>query len=210
MNKIKKVQTKKVSKKSPAQVGRKRDEGLDSAILEATIEILAQVGFDAMTMDMVAASVKAGKASLYRRWPSKAELVRDSLIWMSSNSVNLESIPDNGNLRADLLAVMRPFHKEHSERKLKVLMGLGSFISVHRKLYDEVLATNYGQWSEINKKLMKKAIERGEISKKADIDLACRVIVAMSAHSALNLKQYFDKNAYAEVLDKIILPALEA
>ena len=49
-------------------LGRKRDQGRDQELLEATVEILAEVGFDSMTMDLVAARAKAGKATLYRRW----------------------------------------------------------------------------------------------------------------------------------------------
>ncbi|WP_233901875.1 TetR family transcriptional regulator [Paenibacillus polymyxa] len=43
---------------------------------------------------MVAARAKAGKAAVYRRWSSKAELVRDALAWMNRNHLELESLPD--------------------------------------------------------------------------------------------------------------------
>ena len=64
---------------APAKLGRKRDHTRDPEILDATIDVLAECGYDGLTVDMVAARAKAGKATLYRRWPSNAELVMDAL-----------------------------------------------------------------------------------------------------------------------------------
>ena len=58
--------------KKNAPLGRRRDDTLDGRIIESAINVLAEIGFDSMTMDMVAASAKAGKATVYRRWSSKA------------------------------------------------------------------------------------------------------------------------------------------
>jgi AcrR family transcriptional regulator len=50
----------------------------------AAIDVLAEVGYERMTVDMVAARAKAGKAPLYRRWPSKADLVLDAVSCMGA------------------------------------------------------------------------------------------------------------------------------
>src|SRR5262245_38845873 len=113
--KIEKDGSRKKATKPSTTPGRKRDETLDRRIVGAAIDILAEIGFDSMTMDMVAARAKAGKAAVYRRWSSKAELVRDALIWMSRSSVELDDLPDTGSLRGDLLAVLKPYSKDHSE-----------------------------------------------------------------------------------------------
>ncbi|MCF2717300.1 TetR/AcrR family transcriptional regulator [Paenibacillus sp. UKAQ_18] len=133
MNKIKNEESvgsklaDKVAEKPAKTLGRKRDHTRDAKILEATIDILAEAGFDGMTMDMVAARAKAGKATMYRRWSSKAELVRDALTWMNRNHLELDLLPDTGTLRNDLLALLKPQTIEEGERKLRVLAGLGSF-----------------------------------------------------------------------------------
>ena len=126
--------------KAPMPPGRKRDPALDTHIIKVALDILADRGFDRMTMDMVAAHAKAGKATVYRRWPSKAELVRDALIWMSRGSIDPDHAPDTGSLRGDLLSVLKPYSAERSERKLRVLAGLGSFSTEHREIADEVMA----------------------------------------------------------------------
>ena len=200
----------KAKEPAPPALGRKRDPALDTAILEGAIDTLAEMGFDKMTMDMVAARSKAGKATVYRRWPSKGELVRDALIWMSHSSVVVDKVPDTGSLRGDLLAVMKPYTAEHGERKLRVLSGLGSFFSEHQKLADEALSQIYGPWTEMNMKLMKRAIERKEISAKANIELACDVIVAMTSYRIQVQRKSFNKQTYEELLNDILLPTLKA
>ena len=191
-------------------LGRKRDMTRDADIIEAALNILAKLGFDTMTMDMVAAAAKAGKATLYRRWPSKAELVRDALIWMSQGSVDLDHAPVTGNLRDDLLAIMKPYSNEHAERKFRVLSGLGSFSTEYPKLSAEVSAAVYGRWTDVNRNLMKLALTRQQIAADADIEMACQIIVSLTSTRRVSQGKPFDKAYYAQLLDKILLPALQA
>lgn len=192
---------------TPAPLGRRRDPTRDRDILEATLEILAEIGFDSMTMDMVAARAKAGKATLYRRWFSKAELVRDALIGMSANSVNLEQLPDTGNLRDDLLGVLRPSSAEYYEKKFRILSGLGSFFAQHEKISEEAMAGIFEPWTQANLGFMRRAIERKELPADADIEMACNVIVAMTSRRSFQ-GQPFDKAFYGALLDNILLPGL--
>jgi AcrR family transcriptional regulator len=211
MSKVDDVRSEKSTRagsKTVVALGRKRDHTLDTRIIEAAIETLSDVGFDVMTMDMVAARAKAGKATVYRRWTSKAELVRDALIWMSRSSVDLDRLPDTGSLRGDLLAVLKPYSKDFGERKLRVLSGLGSFFSEHRKFAEEATAGIYEPWIAVNRALMQRAIERGELAANADIDLACQVIISMTSHRTLTQSKPFDKRFYSALLDNILIPAL--
>ena len=68
-------------------------------ILEATLEVLAEVGYDLLTMDAVASRAKASKATLYRRWRGKPELVVAAIMAHKGDTV----APDTGSLRGDLL-----------------------------------------------------------------------------------------------------------
>lgn len=205
---------KKSSSRTPGLVkstalGRRRDESLDTHIVEAAIEVLAAVGFDSMTMDMVASRAKAGKASLYRRWSSKAELVRDALLWMSEGSVELDTIPDTGSLRDDLFALQKPYSAEHSNRKSKVLSGLGSFLSEHRAIADEVMTGIYDPLIKLHHLLMERAIERREIPEHADIEMASQVIIATIAYRTREQNRSFEKADYAKLLDHLVIPALK-
>lgn len=195
-------------KDDKANAGRKRNPELDKSILEAAIQTLAEIGFDAMTMDEVAARAKSAKTTVYRRWPSKAELVRDALIWMSKSSVDTQSMPDTGSLREDLLSVQKDYSADFAERKVRVLSGLGSFFTNHAKAAKEASAGIFEPMLEINRKIFNRAIERGDIPRDADIEVACQTIIATIVYRTQIQTQSFDKTQYARLLDAIILPAL--
>lgn len=191
-------------------VGRKRDESLDANILEGALKALAEVGYDRMTMDLVAQHAKTGKASMYRRWSSKVELVRDALLFMNNASVNVTELPDTGNVRGDLLALVKPKTAAQSERKLKVLSGLGSFFAEYRKISEDISTQIFGGWEKANTQILERAIKKGEIAKSANISEACRVISAVTAYTTTMQFKVFDKHSYEELLDGIVLPALRA
>lgn len=64
---------------APRRPGRPRDEAAERAILDAVVELLGELGFTQLTIGGVAARAGVGKPTLYRRWPSKAELVVDAI-----------------------------------------------------------------------------------------------------------------------------------
>ena len=67
----------------PRAVGRPRDPKLDAAITDATLELLADIGYAALTIEAVATRAGVGKATLYRRWPGKVQLVIDAVRTLS-------------------------------------------------------------------------------------------------------------------------------
>jgi AcrR family transcriptional regulator len=91
---------------APAQAAslRRRGAVLERAILDAALEQLSTVGWNGLTMEGVAAGAQTGKAAVYRRWPSKEDLVADAL---QAGLPRFEVAPDLGSVREDLLALCR-------------------------------------------------------------------------------------------------------
>ncbi|WP_035700194.1 TetR/AcrR family transcriptional regulator [Glycomyces tenuis] len=85
--------------------GRRRGDDLERAILEATLEELAEVGYANLRIESVAARARAGKASLYKRWPSRAHLVRAAARYQGAKGD--KHFEPSGDVRADLARVMR-------------------------------------------------------------------------------------------------------
>ncbi|QFZ22670.1 TetR/AcrR family transcriptional regulator [Saccharothrix syringae] len=81
--------------------GRPRSARVDRALTTATLELLDEVGFDALTLDAVATRAGVGRPALYRRWPTKLHLVAHVLL----TDVVPMADPDTGSARADLLAL---------------------------------------------------------------------------------------------------------
>ena len=84
---------------SRAGRGRPLDASRDAAIMQAALEGLAELGYDRLTMDEIAAHAHAGKGALYRRWPSKATLVVDALVAWREQFAPV-SVPDTRSLSA--------------------------------------------------------------------------------------------------------------
>jgi AcrR family transcriptional regulator len=188
------------------KLGRKRDHTRDPEILDAALEVLAETGYDGMTIDMVAARAKAGKATLYRRWASKGELVIDAVACMKK--IDPESIPDTGTLRGDLVAMIKPHSIEDGEKKLRVMAGLTSMISRDPGLADAAYAAIVEPRASVNRLLLRRAIDRGEIPADTDVEALALVSQAMAMHRVLIQRKPVDREFLLSIVDGIVMPAL--
>ncbi|NUP07815.1 MAG: TetR/AcrR family transcriptional regulator [Polyangiaceae bacterium] len=192
----------------PTQPGRKRDPSRDASILEATLEVLAEVGAASLTMDLVAARAGAGKATIYRRWTSKTQLVIDAVAHMKRNQVDLEHLPDTGTLRGDLLGLFKPQSMEESERRLKIMTGLASLLSQDRELADAANGAVVKPWADAHFALMQRAVLRGEISASADIQTLSQIVPSMAAYRSLVQRKPMELAFLLSMIDGVVLPAL--
>jgi AcrR family transcriptional regulator len=190
------------------KLGRKRDHTRDPEILEATLDVLAESGYDGMTVDMVATRAKAGKATLYRRWPSKSELVLDAVACMKQTATDPDKLPDTGTLRGDLVAMIKSPNVTDGEKKLKVMAGLVSLLSRHPELAEAANAAIVEPRSNATRFLINRAIERGEISPECNIDVLVLVSPSMAAHRVLIERKTVTRDFLISLIDGVILPAL--
>jgi AcrR family transcriptional regulator len=188
-------------------LGRKRDLTRDPEILDATLDVLAETGYDGMTIDMVAARAKAGKATVYRRWASKGELVVDAVACMKTADIDFDALPDTGTLRGDLVAMIKPHSIEDGAKKLQVMADLVSMLSKHPELVEAVHEAVTAPRVRVNRIFLRRAIERGEIPADVDVDLLAQVGGAMATHRTLILRKPVDRAFVLSVIDGVILPA---
>jgi AcrR family transcriptional regulator len=176
--------------------------------MAAALEVLAATGYDGMTIDMVAARAKAGKATLYRRWPSKAELVIDAVACMKHGALDLARLPDTGTLRGDLIAMIRPHSIEEGEHKLKIMAGLMSMISRNPELAAAANTAIVEPRAAVNRALMQRAVERGEISADCDIETLSLISPSMAAYRVLILQLPVDRKFLMSLIDGVLMPAV--
>lgn len=189
------------------RLGRKRDHTRDPEILEAALDVLAETGYDGMTIDMVATRAKAGKATLYRRWSSKSELVLDAVVCMKGRDLDHESLPDTGTLRGDLVAMIKPPSIRESERKLKVMAGIASMIARSPDLAAAAQQALVEPRASINRIFFRRAIDRGEIPADADVERLCTIGPALVAYRVLMLGRPVDREFLLWTIDGVVLPA---
>lgn len=190
------------------RLGRKRDHSRDPEILDAALDVLAEVGYNRMTMDMVAARAKAGKATVYRRWPSKADLVIEAVACMKKADTDPAKLPDTGTLRGDLIAMMKPHTIVDAEKKLQVMAGLVSMLAQNPEFTDAVNEAIVEPRASINRLFLQRAVDRGEIPADVDIEQLAMLAPSMAAYRTLVLRKPVDRAFLMGVLDDILLPAV--
>lgn len=192
---------------SSSRPGRKRDHSRDPEILQAALDVLAETGYEGMTLDLVAARAKAGKATLYRRWSSKAELVIDAVGCLKSGDSDA-GLPDTGTLRGDLVAMIRSHSLAESERKLRIMAGLMAMLSKNPELAEVAHTMIVEPRAAANRILMRRAADRGEIPADCDLETISLVAPSMAAYRLLILQQPVDRAFMVSLIDAVILPSL--
>jgi len=181
-----------------------RGKEREDAILAAVIELVAEVGYAGLTMDAVAAKARASKATIYRRWRNKAQLVKAALD--AYDARQNEGLPDTGELRGDLYAVMRTLRDRASESYLAMINGL-----IAAAKHDEELATALREHvanEELSPFLvsLQRAVDRGELPPDADSELVHDVAEAMIMRQLST--GTFDEEFIARVVDDVLLVLL--
>lgn len=189
------------------RLGRKRDHSRDPEILDAALDVLAETGYEGMTIDMVAARAKAGKATLYRRWASKPELVLDAIACMKAKDLDLASPPDTGSLRGDLVAMVGTPSLKESDRKLRVMTGIVSMITRNPELAAAARAALIEPRAAANRIVFQRAIDRGEIPADADLEILSTINAAMVNFRVLVLQKPVDREFLIRTIDTVVLPA---
>ncbi|MBX3313113.1 MAG: TetR/AcrR family transcriptional regulator [Actinobacteria bacterium] len=181
-------------------MARPRDPRADEAILGAVLDLLAEVGFGRFTMDDVAAAAGVGKATIYRRWPSKEQLVLEAL------ASGREPPPpvDTGDLRADLTEIYErmvgPQARETTTRLMPALaveaavdedvrVRLRAFVDDRRQPARDAFA---------------RAMARGEVGADLDVELTIDLITGSVLNRLFFSDLPVDEDVLAKVLDVVL------
>lgn len=160
-----------------------------------------------MTIDMVATRAKAGKATLYRRWPSKAELVLDAIGCMKAADLSPDKLPDTGTLRGDLIGMITSRTAEDAERRLRVMAGVAALLTREPDLTDAASAVLMAPRIAAIRGLLERALARGEVRADADLAALAELLPAMAAFRGLVERKPIDREYQIALIDGILLPA---
>jgi len=188
-------------------VHRPRVEGeREDEILDATVELLMELGYDRLTMDAVAKRARASKATLYRRWETKASLVVEALV-RAKTSPQIEQ-HDTGSLRGDLLATFCG-HEGIGGAATGILGAVITAVSTDPE-FARLFRQNFIEPKvAVSKAIYERAQERGEISSDVDVDLIAPALAGILMHRAFLLGEPIDDATIARVVDHVILPAVQ-
>lgn len=188
---------------------RSRIEGTrEDEVLDATLEVLEQVGCDRLTMDAVAAAARAGKASLYRRWGTKNDLVGDALI-RAHRRCGVLYDPDTGSLRGDLVAAVCDA-SFGDPRLTRVMAGVMTAMQHDDELRQVLVERFLAPRLAATTAMFTRARERGEVHPDADLQLLADILPAMLTMRAVLSGRSPDPAQVVAVIDQVVLPAAAA
>jgi AcrR family transcriptional regulator len=184
---------------------RRRGLDLETAILEATLDILAEGGMGALTMEGVAAAAHTGKASVYRRWPSKEDLLVDA---MSHALPPLATSPDTGSVRDDLLALLRIMLEAINSRSGCALQAFMFDNSVDKALVQLVKQRVMEPRQQMLIDALERGRDRGEVRAEAVDPRTAEVGPALIVHQYLMHGPPVPDAFVVELVDNVLMPLL--
>lgn len=135
----------------------------ETELLEVTLRLVQERGYDGLTVDAVATAAKASKATVYRRWPSKAELVLAAFI---EGIREVAVAPDTGTLRGDLLIVGQ-LACMHAHQHANAIRAILVELSRNPELNDVLEHQFIDRRKALIRHILEQAVGRGEIEQSA-------------------------------------------
>ena len=183
---------------------RPRVEGdREQEILDATLVVLAEVGYDRLTMDAVATRAKASKATLYRRWNNKVSLVIESLL----STKDTPELPDTGSLRGDLMGVFCGMGGLVDPNTVSTFASVLTAISRDADFAEAFRREVIGPKIALSRSIWARARQRGELRDDIDIALFEPALAGIVLHRVFIMGEQPDADLITRVIDQIILPA---
>jgi len=186
----------------PARPGRPRSPEAGQAILEAAIELLVEKGLRRMSIEEVAERAGVGKATIYRRWPSRGALALDA--FLAEFQAQLP-VRDTGSLRGDLLASLRAWVRAVTKTRAgRMLAGL-----IAEAQRDPEVAASWRQrvfdpLRSQHRAIVERAMERGEVPPSTDADAVLDLVFGAAYHRLLHQHLPLSDHFVRTVVDLVV------
>ena len=176
--------------------------------MDAALQLVAEAGFDRATIDAIAVRAGASKATVYRHWPGKHELVADAIRRRVRPS--LPRLPDTGTLRGDLLAVVEVMHQVMTSDAGLVFFGLLVAMRTDPELAALAREQLFAGWLPPQDSPVTRAIARGELPPGTDPSLLPRVAAPLINTRLMLMGGTLDESFVTGLVDEILIPLLMA
>lgn len=186
-----------------ARATRRRGDALLEAIFGAVMEELAEVGYPALSIERVAERARTGKASIYRRWPTRLDLVLDAI---DNVMPRYDDVPDTGNIRDDLLVVLRRIAAIMGSREGAAAKACvdGTDDELARAVRERLLPPRKAMILSI----LQRAADRGEIRADAVTQRIAETGPMLLHGELLQRGAPITDEAVVAIIDEVLLPLL--
>jgi AcrR family transcriptional regulator len=181
--------------------GRPRSAECDRLILDTALAEYAARGLEGMSVDAVAARAGVSKATIYRRYPSKEELVVAAVLVMADETAPK---PDTGSLRGDVSASLQNLRALLADP----VLGAATRMLVSDVLHHDGLATMHREFVRMRREgtfdAFRRAIARGELDPEVDFDFAADILSAPLFYRHLVMRETVTDEYVERVVDNFI------
>jgi AcrR family transcriptional regulator len=185
---------------------RRRGAALEQAILRAALDELAEAGYSGLTMDRVAKRAGTNKNAIYRRWPNRAAL---GLAAYRQLVVADQELPDTGELRGDVLALLRRANRHLSSPAGDILRSLlasaGDDPQLLAQLREQTTDAGAATWLTV----LGRAVARGEAAPEALHPRVATVAVVLLRNEYITRgSPVVPDSVLVEIVDEVYLPLI--
>jgi len=182
--------------------GRPRSEQAEQAIIEATLDLFAEKGFEGVCVEVVAARAGVGKATIYRRWPNKEELLLAAFASLKSPLPE----PKGVSVRDDLLAMVEVMCADKADprkaRRYALLLGDGDKYPRLMARYKETVVQPR---REAMRAVIRRGIETGELRPDTDVEIAMLSLTGAIMSQEKSQDGTLDGDFAARLVDGLLL-----
>lgn len=188
---------------TPPSRGRPRDVRTQLAILSATRDLLLEAGYTRLSIEAVAERAGAGKATVYRWWRNKGELVLEA----AADSIDIGVVPDTGDTRGDLFVAVQQLIDTFSDRLAAIVI----FAVIARLEEDPAMAETFrdtavGPWRRSAMDAIERGIARGDLPTDMDAAFALDVIVGTVFQRTLVVPEPITDGLARDLIDLLSQP----
>jgi len=179
-------------------VGRPRSVESGNAILAVTLKVLGERGYGGLTIDEIVTRARVSKSTIYRRWPTKEELVVAAFDLLPKLKV-----PDRGNLIAEWLELARQYKRVlHQTPQASVVPALLSE-AAHNPALAQRIESTFLRRRLPGRVIVTRAVERGDLPLDTDVELATELFWAPLVQRAMFATDMMDPREFYRMFEVI-------
>ena len=192
---------------------RRRGAALEDAILEAAYAELSEVGYASFTVEGVASRARTGKASIYRRWPTRGDLILDAVCSQlptpEACGLELVDIPDDMTTADALRSVARAISQVIRSPAGDVVRAIKCEAVTDPELARAIDDRFQAPRREYLMRLLRRGIERGEVRPGADTVIVADVLPAVLTHRMIMQREPVTARDLTDIMEQVLLPLIE-
>ena len=176
----------------------------EAELLAVTLQQLQEHGYDRLTVDAVASTARASKATLYRRWPTKAELVLAAFV---EGTRQIAVAPDTGTLRGDLLQMGEAVCAHacaHASTIRAVLVEISRSAELNAMMQQQF----FSERKALMEHVLAQAVDRGEIDASAVTEDLWDVLPGYLIYRSILTGRSPSHRTVQDLVDNVIIPGL--